>query len=227
MARLGWLWKKSKTRPFSPEFKYFSFTWNLNDKMVQIPEPKKLRYLSKLELWIPGQKFSKKETESVLGTLVHCTLALPDGRSHLPAISQFASSFNHFSSPFVCRSPNPSILTDIAWWHTCLSDSFCGSSLSKQPNTSPVQFWVNASSSWGIRIILEDEWDAWKLCPGWDKDGCNIRWAEMVAIKLGLLFAIHRGYSEIHFLVKSDNQGVIQAIEGGKLRSPEQNSVLQ
>ena len=48
----------------------------------------------------------------------------------------------------------------------------------------------------------------------------------MVAIELGLLFAIHHGYSEIHFFVKSDNQGVIQAIEGGKSRSPEQNSVL-
>ena len=46
-ACLGWLWKKSKTRPLSPKFKYLGFTWNLNDKTVQIPEPKKLRYLSK------------------------------------------------------------------------------------------------------------------------------------------------------------------------------------
>ena len=49
----------------------------------------------------------------------------------------------------------------------------------------------------------------------------------MVAIELGLLFAVHQGYSDIHFMVKSDNQGVIHAIEGGKSRSPEQNSVLQ
>ena len=65
------------------------------------------------------------------------------------------------------------------------------------------------------------------LRPGWAKDGRNIGWAEMVAIKLGLLFAVHQGYSDIHFVVKSDNQGVIHAIEGGKSRSPEQNSVLQ
>ena len=49
----------------------------------------------------------------------------------------------------------------------------------------------------------------------------------MVAIELGLLLAIHQGYSDVHFMVKSDNQGVIHAIEGGKSRSPEQNSVLQ
>ena len=69
--------------------------------------------------------------------------------------------------------------------------------------------------------------DAWKLHPGWDKDGCNIRWAEIIAIELGLLFAICHGYSDTNFLVKSDNQGIIQAIEGGKSRSPEQNLVLQ
>jgi hypothetical protein len=90
-----------------------------------------------------------------------------------------------------------------------------------------VEFWLDASSSWGIGIILDGEWDFWRLRPNWDRDGRNIGWAEIVAIELGLLFAIHRGYSETHFLIKSDNQGVIHAIEGGKSRSPEQNVVLQ
>ena len=49
----------------------------------------------------------------------------------------------------------------------------------------------------------------------------------MVVIKLGLLFTIHQGFSDTHFVVKSDNQGVIHAIEGEKSRSPEQNAVLQ
>ena len=58
-------------------------------------------------------------------------------------------------------------------------------------------------------------------------NGCNIGWAEMIAIELGLLFAIHQGFSDTHFVVNSDNQGVIHALEGGKSRSPEQNTVLQ
>jgi hypothetical protein len=49
----------------------------------------------------------------------------------------------------------------------------------------------------------------------------------MVAIELGLLFAIHRTHTDIHFIIKLDNQGVIHAIEGGKSRSSEQNLVLQ
>jgi Reverse transcriptase-like len=226
-TRLGWPWKDSKTKPFANEFKYLSFIWNLSTKTVQIPLPKKLRYLSKLEPWTSDQKFSKKDAESILGTLVHCSLAVPDGRSHLPSISRFTSSFNYSSSSFIRKSPNTSLLSDIKWWRSQLSLDFCGSSLSKPPITSSIEFWVDASSSWGIGIILNNEWDAWKLLLGWDKNGRNIGWAEIVAIELGLLFAIHRGYSDTHFLIKSDNQGVIQAIEGGKSRSPEQNAVLQ
>jgi hypothetical protein len=224
---LGWPWKLSKTRPFASEFKYLGFTWDLVAKTVQIPEPKKIRYLAKLESWVVGLKFSRKETESVLGTLVHCSLAVPDGRSRLPSLSRFAASFNFSSSSFIRKTPNSSVMSDIAWWRTHLSASFCGSLLSKPPETSLIELWVDASTSWGIGIIFNGEWDAWKLRAGWDKDGRNIGWAEIVAIELGLLFAVHRGFSDIHFLVRSDNQGVIHAIRGGKSRSPEQNLVLQ
>ena len=55
-SQLGWPWKESKTRPFSPEFKYLGFIWNLSTKTVQIPDDKKVRYLSKLQPWIVGHK---------------------------------------------------------------------------------------------------------------------------------------------------------------------------
>jgi hypothetical protein len=228
--RLGWPWKESKTRPFAVEFKYLGFTWNLATKTVQVPEQKKLRYLEKLLPWHEGSKFMKKDVESVLGTLVHCSLALPDGRSHLPSLSRFAASFNFLSSPFIRKTPGPSVLTDIHWWRTQLAAEFCGSVLSvlsKPPPISPADFWVDASSSWGIGIVFEGEWDAWKFLEDWDTDGRNIGWAEFVAVELGLLFAIHKGHSDTHFLLKSDNQGVIHAIKGGKSRSPVQNLVLQ
>ena len=224
---LGWPWKHSKTRPFASIFKYLGFIWDLSTKTVQIPEPKKRRYLIKLEPWVTGQKFSRKDAESVLGTLVHCSLAVPDGRSRLPALSRFTASFNFSSSSFIHRTPNPSVFSDLDWWRTQLSLPFCGSLLLKPPTTSTIEFWVDASSSWGIGIVFNGEWDAWKFNSGWDKDGRNIGWAEIVAIELGLHFAIHNGYSDVHFLIKSDNQGVIFAIEGGKSRSPEQNLVLQ
>lgn len=119
------------------------------------------------------------------------------------------------------------MLSDIEWWRTRLSAGFCGSTLSKPLPVSPVEFWVDASSSWGVGVVFDGEWDAWKFSPGWNTDGRNIGWAEIVAIELGLLLAVHKGYSHSHFLIKSDNQGVIHAIKGGKSRSPSQNLVLQ
>ena len=225
--RLGWPWKESKTRPFASEFTYLGFLWNLSTKTVQIPLQKKLRYLEKLDPWQEDRKFTKKDVESVLGTLVHCSLAVPDGRSRLPSLSRFAASFNFFSSPYVRKTPNPSVLSDLDWWRARLAADFCGSTLSKPPPISPVEFWVDASSTWGIGVVLDNEWDAWKFSEGWNRDGRNIGWAEIVAIELGLLFAIHIGHSSSHFLIKSDNQGVIHAIKGGKSRSPSQNLVLQ
>jgi hypothetical protein len=225
--QLGWPWKKSKTRPFEPQFKYLGFIWNLSTKTVQIPDAKKVSYLAKLQPWTSDQKFSKKEAESVLGTLVHCSLAIPDGRSRLPSISRFSSSFNHLSSPFARKTPGNIVLSDLQWWRTQLSADFCGSILSKPPPASHIEFWVDASSSWGIGVVFHNEWDFWKFQPGWDKDGRNIGWAEMVAIELGILFAIHRSHTDIHFIIKSDNQGVIHGIRGGKSRSLQQNTVLQ
>ena len=165
--------------------------------------------------------------ESILGTLVYCLLTLPDGHSCLSAVSHLTTSFNHFSSPFVRHSPSPAILTDISWWHAQLSSEFCGSLISKPLPVSSVEFWVNASSSWGMGIIFDNIWDTWKLKPRWNKDSHNIGWAKIVTIELGILFAVHLGHSNTHFLIKSDNQGVIHAIERGKSRNAEQNQILQ
>jgi hypothetical protein len=49
----------------------------------------------------------------------------------------------------------------------------------------------------------------------------------MIAIKLGLRLAIAMGYCDKHFLVKSNNMGVIGVLEGGCSQNREQNSVLQ
>ncbi|PPQ94251.1 hypothetical protein CVT25_004971 [Psilocybe cyanescens] len=224
---LGWPWKHSKTRPFSEIFKYLGFLWNLKHKTVQIPDDKKTQYLVKLTPWVEGQKFTLRETESIFGTLVHCSLAVPEGCSRLPALSRFVSSFLRSESPFSRRTPNKSVLTDITWWRKCLEQKFCGSSLAAPPIQSPLEFWVDASTDWGIGVVFDGEWNSWKLKKNWKSNGRNIGWAEFVAIEIGLLHAIHLGHSNTHFLIRSDNQGVIQAIKGGKSRSPEQNNVLQ
>lgn len=224
---LGWPWKNSKTRPFNSSFKYLGFHWDLQNKTVEIPKEKKTRYLTKLEAWIPGKKFTRCEAESILGTLVHCSLALPTSRCHLSALSRFAASFTHTSSLFIKKEPNQSVLSDICWWREQLSTPFCGTRISRPPPLSPIQFWVDASTNWGIGVVFDNLWESWCLKPNWKANGRNIGWAEFVAIELGLILAISQGHSNTHFLIYSDNQGVIQALNGGKSRSFQQNNVLR
>jgi hypothetical protein len=83
---LGWPWKLSKTQPFNSSFHYFGFIWDLETKSVHIPEGKRDQYIHKLNDWLDRESHSQKEAESLLGTLVHCSLAIPDGCSRLPAI---------------------------------------------------------------------------------------------------------------------------------------------
>ena len=45
-------------------------------------------------------------------------------------------------------------------------------------------------------------------------------WEEFIAIELGLLFTIHKGFSDVHFLLKSDNQGGDPRDSGRKIKEP-------
>ncbi|PPQ84549.1 hypothetical protein CVT24_006581, partial [Panaeolus cyanescens] len=224
---LGWPWKVSKTKPFSNAFKYLGFLWNIDQRSVEIPNDKKEKYLAKLKLWTTEARLTRREAENLLGTLIHCTLAIPDGRSRLSALIRFVASFNGTPSIHIRKQPNSSLLNDVAWWSSTLSLSFAGSILCEPPPQSHISFWVDASTSWGIGVIFDDSWDAWQLREGWNHGGRTIGWAEFVAVELGLSLAAARGHHNTHFLIHSDNQGVILAFQKGRSRSAEQNTVLQ
>jgi hypothetical protein len=225
--QLGWPWKASKTKDFAKSFRYLGFEWNLETKRVSIPTDKCNKYVAKLEPWVVGANFTRIEAEQILGTLVHCSLAMPDGRSHLVALSKFTSSFLHSGSRFRRRTPNGHALADIAFWRHQLAVKDCGSFLVQPPALANCRCWVDASTLYGVGVVLDDSWDAWQLADGWDINSRKIGWAEMLAIELGLRSAIARGYHDATIIICSDNMGIIGALEGGKSRNLEHNWVLQ
>jgi hypothetical protein len=225
-VRLGWPWKHSKTCPFDEVFKYLGFRWSLKDHSVSIPDDKRKKYIARIAPWSVDTGVSRKQAEQVHGTLVHCSLAVPDGRSRLVSISRFASSFER-ASRFAKRRPPASVMNDIAFWRDILSQSFCGSILQRPPPPVTTEFYVDASTSWGVGVVFDGAWDGWKLQSGWKTEGRDIGWAEMVAIELGIRTAIAAGAHDVHFVIKSDNMGVIGALGSGKSRNLQQNRVLQ
>lgn len=222
---LGWPWAENKFIDFSSSFPYLGFFWNLVSKTVSLPEDKKSKYLALLAPWTPRASVSRHDCQVLIGTLNHAAIVLDGAPSRLPALYDFSASF-HDSPPFVRRRIPKTVLADIAWWHEQLSSPLSSRKIFIPPPPLPSPIFVDASL-WGIGFVHGDRGLAWRLSPGWKSDGRDIGWAEMVAIELALLAVVAAGFRRVHFIVHSDNQGVIGALASGRSRNPQQNFVLR
>ena len=165
---LGWPWAPKKHQPFvNSVFSYISFTWDLNSKQVYLSHVKKSRYLKKLENWNTGSAVTKKDIESMIGTLNHCSLVLVAARTHLPSLYNFSRCFNSKSSHTLTKHCIPTIVAkDIIWWRAQLSMDFCGMTLRPPPPPLDLLVCVDASTSWGIGFWMDGKWLAWQHIEG-------------------------------------------------------------
>jgi hypothetical protein len=102
---------------------------------------------------------------------------------------------------------------------------------------SDIGWWGDASTSFGIGVVIGKYWGVWKWAPGFEvgpKKSFDIGWAEAVAVEMGLRLALRYGLfkSEIQnhsrtFLVRSDNSGVVGVLRKGRSRSRETNKILK
>jgi hypothetical protein len=92
-GQLGWPWKLSKSMLFAITFVYLGFEWNISTSWVAIPLKKKEKYLQCLENWLTANTVLLNDTEKLVGSLIHCTLAIPTGHPHTVALIAFEASF--------------------------------------------------------------------------------------------------------------------------------------
>jgi len=94
-----------------------------------------------------------------------------------------------------------------------------------------VDWWGDASTSFGIGVTIGGRWAVWKWASGvkvGPKQRFDIGWAEAVAVELALQLALAEGLLVPgHFLVRSDNAGVVAVLNRGRSRSRETNKVLK
>jgi hypothetical protein len=90
--------------------------------------------------------------------------------------------------------------------------------LSPRGATQDVDLWVDASTDWGIRLVLGSSWNAWTLCDGWKGKGRDIGWLEAIIVKLAIQTLFDQGWKDASVLIHSDNQGVISAFQKGRSR---------
>ena len=107
------------------------------------------------------------------------------------------------------------MLTDLRWWHVELSKPSFYRDLHPRGEIQDLGLFVDASTSWGIGIVIENRWAAFKLVAGWKTEGMDICWLVTLALELLVYFLQAMDIWDAHILIHSDNQGAIGALEKG------------
>ncbi|OJT03434.1 hypothetical protein TRAPUB_5853 [Trametes pubescens] len=203
---------------------YAGFVWDLPNKTVAIVESKRDKYVHRLDAALAEAKdgtgcVDLKTMQKLNGTLTHCTFVYTSGRSFLAGLSTFIASF---TNEHARRYPPKSVISDLKWWRAILAKPSIRRPLVPRGEIRDLDMWVDASSNWGIGIVIGQEWDAWHWAVPygeWHVQGRDIGWAEMVAIELLMRRLEELGWKNADFRIRSDNDGVIKAFRKGQSRN--------
>jgi hypothetical protein len=227
-ASIGIPWSIEKLRPLSPIQRYIGFDWHLDAKAVSIPPEKVMRIQELLQGWlVPNIRVSSHDAASLHGKVVHIASIFTLIRPFLRSLAIFSGKFQ---SARARLHPSHAVLSDIRWMTDLLS--ILPNHLYLKP-ASPEDrdWWGDASTSFGIGITIGSFWAVWRwadtITVG-PNQRFDIGWAEAVAVELALHVAIAKEVlSSGHYLVRSDNTGVVSVLNKGRSRSLETNQVLK
>ncbi|GLB41063.1 hypothetical protein LshimejAT787_0902780 [Lyophyllum shimeji] len=165
---------------FASTTTFIGFQWDLTLHRVSLPEKKRMKYLMRIESMLSddfeGKRFTLRQIQQIHGTLVHVCFVFPEGSSHLPVLSNFMSGFR--DNIFVKHSLSNSVLDTLYWWQKRLEDRTAFRQLRPIGPVHHYKVFVDASTSWGIGIIIGPLWHSFRLAPGWKRPGRDICWLE-------------------------------------------------
>ncbi|KAE8243949.1 hypothetical protein A4X03_0g7648, partial [Tilletia caries] len=219
-------WNPAKTIDFSDSPRYIGWVFDIARRKVILPRDKADKYKDRALPFTEGGKQSLKDTMKLLGSLQHVAYVSRDLRPWLSELSGFVAGWEQ-NKPFQMRHVKPEVQREAAKWVAELSLVPFIRSFARPAKVFEPKVWVDASSEWGIGVIVGDAWSAWSWTPGWDSDGRNIGWAEAVALELGLRAALALGARDSLVKFFSDNQGVLFGYKLGRSRGKQVNSVLK
>ena len=199
---------------------FIGFRWDLSSRHVSLPEEKRLKFHNRVRIFLEfftGHPCSLLDIQRIHGSLCHVTFVYTQGRSRLPSLSNFIASFS--GNDFTRRYVPKSMITDLKWWLRVLdTPGFYRKLLPRSP-CQDMGIFVDASTSWGIGIVIAGNWAAFKLCEDWKVTGRDICWLETVAIEILIYILDAMGINNTTLLIHSDNQGAIGSIAKGRSRN--------
>jgi hypothetical protein len=158
-ATFGVPWSAKKMRPLSTVQRYIGFDWNSKTRTVALLHEKLTKILQAMNCWLqPNWTVSARDAASMHGKLVHVSCIfflirpLLCGLAHFPLL---------FQSPRGKLQVPPPLCADLSWIQFVLQSL---------PNEIPLapaahidlQWWGDASTSFGIGIIIGSYWAVWK-----------------------------------------------------------------
>jgi hypothetical protein len=210
-AELGAIFPDKNISHFSYRTKYIGFDWLINSKEVQIPEPKRLAFLDTLLMAKAQPTITLSKLRSLCGKLNHFSHVVPLGPANTRSLwsllaAMEAKAYNEHIS-WTWGEPQ---LANLDWWSIVLSSANVGMRLCSHPiPDDSYHIYCDASTSYGIGIIIKGEYDAFELSPDWRTSGPqprDIGWAEFTAIELSIYYLLNKyQLHDTHFLIHTDN----------------------
>lgn len=188
---LGVKTNATKYAEFAYEQKFIGFLWNINSKTVTLPASKLKKRIAELDLFLSTEHFTRNTVEKFNGKLSHLTLILPQLKAYLTENFKWVAMWR---TPGLRRMPPP-VREDMLFWKTCLA-TLEPTRLLPDYEVRNVGWVGDASSSFGIGIIIGECWAQFSWLPDWanpvDQPKRTIAWAETVAVRLGLLMLFEK-----------------------------------
>jgi hypothetical protein len=229
---LGFSFAKEKLVDFGPTAKYLGFLWCWDSREVLIPDEKRTKYLNAVMLAQSNDSISLESLRSLCGKLSHVAMIVLEGRVNLRALWRMLANMESKKiHGKVTWKLLDSQQKDLGWWEAKLGEPRIGIQLCTMatPDDSFGLF-CDASTSFGIGIVIEGKAEAFQFKPGWQTVGGisrDIGYAEFAALHFVLFFFFSsRRIRNHHIKVHSDNAGVVGAWKNRSSKNPEQNEIL-
>lgn len=178
-----------KNHEFNFEQQYVGFIWNTRDHTVRLPV-EKLSERKKLikDLLVQESSWAYHTIESAIGKMVHTVYLVPHMRAYMRSLYRWLKDWTNKAAR---RRTPENVQSDLKEWEQCL-DTFDSRPLIPSPTAVDVAWVGDASSSFGIGVLVGRHWACFELAKDWQTknlvdDKRSIAWAKTVAIRLGLL----------------------------------------
>lgn len=207
--RIGYVWGAEKDVPFQTVCPYTGFDWDIEKRTVSISLAKREKYIAAIAVFRLSRTHNLEDVRKLYGKLLHACAVVPRGRAYLTSL-ETALSLGH-SRPHMQLTPPRETPSDLAWWSARLASA----QLCTRPIPVPIAVFdlgafSDASSGFGVGIILRGRWRAWRLVKGWNTQGRDIQWAEAVGFELLVRAIIASGPPGPHFKCFGDNTAVVE-----------------